>query len=73
MTGHSTSVLVLCSCFGFRPSISSPQKGSQQLLVFRPCLLWPNGPHLSYCWALVWISQRTVATFYRWGGQLSSV
>ena len=26
MTGHSTSVFVLCSCFGFRPS-PIPQKG----------------------------------------------
>jgi len=34
MTGHSTSVLVPCSCFGFRPSI--PQKGAQQAPTFQP-------------------------------------
>ena len=33
-TGHSTSVLVPCSCFGFRPPI--PPKRSQQPPTFQP-------------------------------------
>jgi len=32
MTGHSTSVLVPCSCFGFRPSLI-PQKGHSGMEV----------------------------------------
>jgi len=35
MTGHSTSVLVQCSCFGFRPS-PIPTKGAEQPPTFRP-------------------------------------
>jgi len=41
MTDHSTSVLVLCNCFGFRPPI--PKKGHSSPLLLGPCLLWPNG------------------------------
>jgi len=53
MTGHSMSVLVPCSCFGFRPS-AILQKGHSSPLLFSPCLLWPNcRPSQLYCWALV--------------------
>jgi len=53
MTGHSTSVLVPCSSFGFRPDLLSPQKKAQQPLLFGPCLLWLTVASLSHCWALV--------------------
>ena len=49
MTGHSTSVIVPCSCFGLLPS-SIPQKEAQQ-----PPTFWPMSirgqtvAHLSYC------------------------
>ena len=42
MTGHSTSVLVPCSCSGFRPSAIT-ETGRSSPLLFSPCLLWPNG------------------------------
>jgi len=52
MTGHSTSMLVPCSCFGFRPPF--PQKRARAAPYFsaRVCC-GQMVAHLVYCWALV--------------------
>jgi len=61
MTGHSTSVLVHCSCFGFRPSPIPPKRGTYYShLLFGPCLLWPNGRQsqllLGTCIDCMWVA-----------------
>jgi len=54
MTGHSTSVLVPWSCFGFRPSIISfPQRGTAALYFSAHVCCGQTFAYLSYCWALV--------------------
>jgi len=51
MTGYSTSVLVSCSCFGFRPSI--PRKGGTAALYFSALAYCGQiVTHLSYCCSL---------------------
>ena len=53
MTGHSTSVLVPCSCFGFRPS-PIPQKRGTAAACFSPHVYCSQTvAHLSNCWTLV--------------------
>jgi len=75
MTGHSTSVLVPCSCFSFRPS-PTPKGGQSSPLLFSSYLLCPNShpSHLllSTCTngrsKTVWLmlSDRCLSYLWRW-------
>jgi len=44
--GHSTSVLVPCSCFGFRPS-GIPKNRAQQPPTFRPMSIVTKQSYIS--------------------------
>ena len=49
MTGHSTSVVVHCSCFGFRPSPISLKKGHSNPYFLTHVYCGQTVAHLSYC------------------------
>jgi len=53
MTGHSTSVLVPCSCFGFRPSPVLQKRGTAAPYFLAYVYCGQTVAHLSY-WCYWW-------------------
>jgi len=63
LAGHSTSVLVPCSCLGFRPSI--PQKiGTAAPYLSAHVYYGHTITHLSDCWAFVMVDLRSRCGHY---------